>query len=181
MAYVLKFMYNMPYNFIKLQSDGVSLPSSQIQYIINHPFEYFKTFLNSIYHGRSYYITSTLGIFGLIDTYLPGSIYIVTLIVLFVCVLSNLSLDKKVIKGKNKILLLLVSLLSVGLGAKSITGVQGRYFLPLLFPFALVLSNSIFTKNKRIKEFMMKINNNSLLFTLILLNISIIMVILRFY
>ena len=63
------------------------------------------------------------------------------------------------------------------IGGIGISGVQGRYFLPLLMPVLLIFSN------KRIKDnnFFKVIKDNYLLISIVLLIISALVILLRYW
>ena len=71
--------------------------------------------------------------------------------------------------------------MEVGIGAKIITGVQGRYFIPIIPLGIVILSNSILQKNKTIKTFMEKILTNSYLVPLMALVITLVTVFERYW
>ena len=134
----------------------VDIIAAQKKFVLNNPFKYLKIYFNTLFSGRNFYITSFVGILGLIDTYIPIIIIVFyILFLLFTLLVDGSDNDKKVniIKRILAIVIpfVIISLCflgmyiiwtshMIGVKAKTITGVQGRYFIPAfcLLPFAFV-------------------------------------------
>lgn len=171
----------------------------QISFIISHPIDYLKIWITTMIDNRNFYITGMIGTFGLIDTYLVSAYTSMYIIAFLIIVIADTSLSDKKFDWRYKICSVLGIFASVfaifaslyvvwtsiidgyGVGASSITGVQGRYFIPLI-PLAIVLfSNSILTKNQKIKQILVKILDNTYIVSFIMLIISSIAILLRFW
>ena len=68
-----------------------------------------------------------------------------------------------------------------GVGADTITGVQGRYFLPIIPLGMIIFSNSILAKKSIIKKLLNTILENSYLISFIMLAVSSITILLRYW
>ena len=133
------------------------------------------------------------GGFGFLDTYLPLAIISLYIIFLPLITLAENSINKYKINNIIKILLAVCIFLSVvaiftalytgwtvlfnRVGTKDIVGVQGRYFIPLIFPTLLLLSNKLIKDNK----FFDIIRNNYFVIPTLSLLISIFIIIFRFW
>ncbi|MFZ4521747.1 MAG: DUF2142 domain-containing protein [Bacteroidales bacterium] len=122
-------------------------PSSQKSYILHDPIRYTGILVHTLGKSMDLYLTSFVGLFGWIDTPLPGS---VTYSYLFFLILFSLfgTITGKGINLLSKAIFLLVFIAGFVLietalyvycnpvGCDPITAVQGRYFIavgPLLF------------------------------------------------
>ena len=68
-----------------------------------------------------------------------------------------------------------------GVGASEITGVQGRYFIPVMPAIFLFFSNQILQRNTKIKKGMKLLVDNSELVVIVMLCMSAIALLLRFW
>lgn len=191
----LTFLFKIPY--LLLPSNSVSLASQQIHFVLSHPFYFLYVLLSNIYHQFWTQLYWMIGTFGLLDTYLPPLAIVLCLINLLFIFILDASCGKKKISIKIKIISLLSLSFSIFaifsamyidwtpkvlnvIGGNIITGVQGRYFLPLLVFIPILLSNTFLSK---------KINftkenvffDLSLLVIIIVLCLSILMCIIRFW
>lgn len=157
------YMLNTP-----VDANAAKLTLLQRNFVLSHPFKYLGIFFNEIFNHRFFYLSSFVGTLGLLDTFLP--IYIIVLYILFLIV--NLIIDgsnynKKVSIFKRilgiiiPIFIIALSFLGMyliwtplilGVKATSITGVQGRYFIPALCLLPIAFSNN-FKLNKYDKLF----------------------------
>ena len=152
------------YNILTLK--GIvdsSLPGEQVKYVLKNPTNYVKTYFSTLLNNRFFYITTTIGVFGLLDTYMPTILYLIYFIIAIIILLTDCNekvKEKSSITLKYKILIILMSfgMISLsflamyvnwtsimegyGVGATSITGVQGRYFIPAIIPLAIVFANN---------------------------------------
>lgn len=179
-------------------SDGIAV-KEQLNMVLQHPIYYLKIWIKSMIDNRNYYYSGMFGIFGLSDTYVLTLHTVIYSIAFFMINLSDISLSNIKFSWKYKSLSLFGILVSIfgiflamyllwtsvldgyGVGAQTITGVQGRYFLPLL-PMAIVLlSNNILEKNKKVKNILERILDNSYLVFFIMLLISSLAILLRFW
>ncbi|QCT71587.1 DUF2142 domain-containing protein [Eubacterium maltosivorans] len=132
--------------------EGVSV-EGQINFIITHIFTYANICLNYVLKSLPSYFEGPIGNFAYSGTFSSGISYIVTFFMLVLAVVDNNELPKNM-GIKNKIYLLFCVLLSWGLvitslyitftpvGSLTISGVQGRYFAPLLFPLLLLFKTN---------------------------------------
>jgi uncharacterized membrane protein len=126
---------------------GVS-PGAQLDYILDQPLTYFMMIIQAlISHG--FYIRSFIGNLGWFDTPLPLGIYLSYPFFLLAASLYD-DPNQPSFTMKQRVFLLLIFACSAIMiftmlylswnfvGSKSITGVQGRYFLPIAPLFFLV-------------------------------------------
>ncbi len=181
------------YLLTNVAASGNSASSKQITFILKNPIKYLGYILYNIRSQRLFFINTTVGCFGLLDVYLPLFIIAIFLVNLFLISLAEGSTDKYKINYKIKLALLgLVILCVIAIftvmyiswtslmmktGQKDILGVQGRYFIPLIFPVLLVFSNSKIKANKLFKT----IKNNYFLIPTVSLIVSIAVCIFRFW
>ena len=149
-----------------------SLTGKQISCIINNPFRFLGLIFTNIVNSRFFLINGMIGLFGLIDTYLPVPVIIFTIINLFFVGIVEGNSEKYKLNKYFKIfsivyivfVILLIYIVmyiswTVEIGSivcgKVISGIQGRYFIPLIIPFIFLFST------KKI------INKNSLLLSII--------------
>ncbi len=175
----------------------VNNSGEQLKYVMNHPITYLKTWLKTMIGNRSFYFSGMIGTFGLIDTYLPTIYIIIYSIGLLAIVLSDLSICEVKFNWKYKCISILGSIATIfaiftgmyilwtsmelGVGVETITGVQGRYFIPLIPLAMILLANTILSKNEKIKIIMKKILDNSYLIAGVMLSISTITIFLRYW
>ena len=196
-TYVLN---KIPSLFLKETTNDDSIAAmKQLQMVIQHPIYYTKIWFNTMFSGRNYYYTGMFGIFGLSDTYMITAVTVMYSIAFVFIILSDVSLEEKKFNWKYKVMAILGIIASIfgiflamylfwtsimegyGIGAESITGVQGRYFLPLI-PIGITLfSNKILEKNEKIKMFFNKILDNSYVVSVLILAISSLTILLRFW
>ena len=184
-------LMNLQRNFVENNS------GEQLNFVVNNPIEYLKIWLKTMYTDRSYYFNGIVGLFGLIDTYIPTIYLVIYIIGLFAIIVSDFSLCPIKFNWKYKTISVLGSIATIfaiyiglyilwtstelGVGAETISGVQGRYFIPVIPLVIAILSNSILEKNKKIKLFMQKILNNSYFVPTVMLCVTLLTVFLRFW
>lgn len=150
-----------------VSEEGISLSQQQIVFILKNPMEFFRILYQTIKSGRNYYVSSTIGMFGLVDTPMYSVYVYVYALFLGIIGISEISLSRMKIKWHHRLAVLLAVLASVfgmflamyiywtpslyGIGAKVIEGVQGRYFIALLPTVFLIFSNSFIRKNKSLR------------------------------
>lgn len=168
------------YKLITLSGiEGSNLPSEQVHFILNNPFSYIKIYFSTLLNNRFFYLSTFIGVFGLLDTYLPTAFYIIYFIMSIIILLSDCNVkarEQLAIPIYFKIIALFVcfgiislSFLAMyvnwtsildgyGVGASSISGVQGRYFIPALIPIIIIFINKFNSKRfVKLREF---VNNN---------------------
>ncbi len=175
------------------------LAKEQLKYIIHNPFEYCKIYVNTLIEKRQYLIATTIGTFGLIDT----NLYCVFLSIYLVCMplvgISEISLDNVDVDIWGRIAVIISTSAAIfgcflamyiywtsimdgyGIGASEITGVQGRYFIPILPVIFLFFANKKLIKYTIVENIMRKVVENSELLAISMLSVSIIAILLRFW
>ena len=172
-------------------------PSAQIHYVIPNVFNFFEPFMNTLLlnWGDGVY-ASLIGIFGKLDTPLPLLFVILGYITIFIAVLSS-SDDKEMQKQEKKAIVhdtrskiisaLIITGYVVGVYLamyiastppyeKIVTGVQGRYLLPLI-PFGVLFATKkylLFHKRSSYEKLL-------IILPIIVLVASVIIVYLRYY
>lgn len=187
---LVTILFKIPNILINRNIDAIDSPSN-LYYLLNNPIKYISILYRSIISNRLFLLCSTIGVFGLLDCYLPIVIiffYYIYLIILFLADGNGNNINNKI-----KFFIFLGSILTfIGIftvmyiswtpavvqenATQTISGVQGRYFLPLLFPMALIFSNNI--KNKGLFEFVKKYY---IVYPFICLLFSILVLFIRFW
>ncbi|HEY1978479.1 MAG TPA: DUF2142 domain-containing protein, partial [Xanthobacteraceae bacterium] len=122
--------------------------------IIAHPLSYFKVIVYSIRHHHTFYFKSLIGVLGWLTIYLPTTVYVFAASALLLSVLTEPA-DVPRLPGFAvvwNILLLIASVLLIFtstylifeyVASSTIEGVQGRYFIPLLPLFIVILCSIV--------------------------------------
>lgn len=169
----------------------------QLNFILNNPLSYMKIWIKTMIANRNFYFSGIIGTFGLLDTYLP-TVYIVIYGICALAVLfSDFSICPVKFSWKYKCIAILGGIATIfaafmglyilwtsmelGVGAENITGVQGRYFIPIIPLVMIILSNSILSKNKTIKLVMEKILSNYYFVPVMMLCVSTLTIFLRYW
>lgn len=188
-------LFKLPNILCKVTPSGGNLTSKQIHFILTNPIKFLSILFNNILDQRFFQLSSMVGIFGLIDTYNPFVIICLTYIWAILVALSDGICEKIQIKPIFKIFIILYSLFIIfavysamyiswtpkisgnKIGTSYISGVQGRYFIPIIIPVLLLFSN------KKIKKYriMEIIRDNYLISFVAILVISTISIILRYW
>lgn len=188
----ITFLFKLPNYINSTKSSG--LESKQISYIVKNPISYTKTLIKNIITQRNFQITSMVGVFGLLDTTLPFVIIFVIYLNIFMMGLVDGTEENTKIGAKTKILLILYTIFVVVIaytsmyiiwtpyvlhviGGNEITGVQGRYLIPILVPLMLLLSNKKMKNNKLFNVF----SNNYYVLPITVLFVSVMTILLRFW
>ena len=153
----------IPGLFIKTVSTGtasnsVSLTGQQTAYLKAHPLAFFQAVFVTCSTNATYYISTMVATFGLIDTYVPQFIcylYLLLIIITGIVEMSKCSYEISWVMQISSILCYVLSFLGiffamyltwapqeVGVGSDLITGVQGRYFIPALFLPMMIFKNT---------------------------------------
>lgn len=191
----LTILLKLPFMFSKITGTGSNLASKQVLFIIKNPIKYINILLTNILEQRSFQLNGIVGMFGLVDTYLPIVIVALELIFLLIMPFTE-EINKKInISIKMKVMLLFLVLgitvliytgmyiswtpkvVKNAIGGQAISGVQGRYFIPIIFPFLILFSNKLPKKNK----FFSIVQDNYLLIPLITLIFSTFSLVLRYW
>ena len=174
--------------------DETATIMKQFGFVMNHPLKYISYLCYNIKISRYFQLSSAVGLFGLLDTYNPTFITILIYINLVMIALSEGIREKIKINRLTKILIIIFAVSTIigvytalyitwtsvelhKIGTKIITGVQGRYFIPIIMPLLLLLS---FNKGKNCKIFKI-IEENYILVPVITILISMCSIFLRFW
>lgn len=192
------FIPNMLADPIKQTAGGgVSLTQQQMNFITEDPIRFFGVLYHSVKSGRYYYVSSTVGLFGLVDTYMFGAFTYAYVVVAFMIGLFDISLSDIKVKwlertvaflsvsagvfGAFLAMYLLWTPQILGVGGNWIEGVQGRYFLPLLPPVFLILGNGFIRKNTMLKKIGNELLDSWMLPCVTILAIASLTILLRYW
>lgn len=171
----------------------------QLSFIFSNPIKYTAVLFNNIIGQYFYQLRTMIGTLGNLDTNLPGFSLIVLLFSLVITGIADISLCKIKFDIKQKLIVLVILVASTvgiytalywkwtsimpgyGIGSDHITGVQGRYFLPLLFVTFLLFSNNYANKHKKYKICCEKILEYSHIAPFVGLVVSSLIILLRFW
>lgn len=169
----------------------------QLSFIISNPFKYLKIWIKTMISNRNFYFSGMIGTFGLIDTFVPTIYIVMYSLALFIIILSDFSLCPMKFNWKYKCVSILGSIATVfaaflglyifwtsmelGVGAETITGIQGRYFIPIIPLAMIILSNSVLKKNKTIEKIMKKILDYSYFVPSMMLCVMLVTIFLRYW
>ena len=191
--------------YLGLPSESNPLFKEQIDFIIHHPFQYFKILVHNVLSQLKIMSWWMLGVYGCLDTFVPLLIQFLIKIYLFIVIMMDAFYEKISISLKIKIGYFVFAVMAVfamysymyiywtplvleETGGGNITGVQGRYYIPLLLLLPIIFNNSIIGKMKKeskIKKILDKSHelfiNNHYYFTVFSLVCMVIIIILRFY
>jgi uncharacterized membrane protein len=137
--------------------DSATNSSGKIQQLMHNPFISLKIVKETFNYLQDLYYYETIGILGYIDTKLPEWVY--TLFALTISFLTLFEANKgfklywsqRIILWVIGIIVFMGSMLSIYLinpkeNGYIVLGVQGRYFIPVLFPFLLAFNGLIPTR-----------------------------------
>lgn len=171
--------------------------AEQLQYVITNPISYIKILLKTMLINRNFYILGIIGTFGILDTYIPTINLVIYTICGLAIALTDFSVCQVKFNWKYKLISIFGSIATIfsiflalyifwtwleqGVGAEIITGVQGRYFIPIIPLAMIILSNSVLEKNKTIKSVMKIVLDNSYLVPIIMLCVTSVTIFLRFW
>jgi uncharacterized membrane protein len=124
-------------------------PKLQLSFLLNH-LHIVTALLSSIVHQTGYFIATTIGVLGYLDTPMPAPYYFGMLLVLAIAILAEIA-DGRASSRSAVVLILCASFLSVAgvflssyllfspVGSEGLYGAQGRYFIPLAIAAAVGL------------------------------------------
>jgi uncharacterized membrane protein len=124
-------------------------PKLQLAFLLNHP-HIVTALLSSVVHQTGYFIATTVGDLGYLDTPMPAPYYFGMLLVLAIAILAEFA-DGRDFSRSAVALILCASFFSVAgvflssyllfspVGSEGLYGVQGRYFIPLAIAAAVGL------------------------------------------
>lgn len=187
---------------VLLSSKAVSSDTGagdQIRFILKNPFYYLQVLYSTIKEGRDFFVSSTIGVFGLVDTHLYAVIIYPYAALLFIVGILDISRENLSVKWYQRLSVLISVAAGVfgiflamyifwtpiiegfGVGADRINGVQGRYFIPLIPVVFLCFGNRFLCKKAIIRETAIKIVENSTLVSIMALIVSEFVILLRFW
>lgn len=193
----LTILFKIPNLFLDVEQSS-SLASKQLNFLLGHPFTYLRILLLNLFHQFRIQLSWMIGTFGLLDTSLPPLFILISFINLILTFITDAIYEKINIGYLPKLVIFGVLVLSIVgmytamyidwtpqvlgvIGGDQITGIQGRYFLPLLICIPILFSNKIFDKNKKVLEFSKNYSNWSIIILSSCLLISILVSVTRFW
>lgn len=179
------FWLHIASDFLLSITGGVD-PDLQLDYIISNPLRYIKIIIDSVVIYFDLYLYSMLGSSLGLFKILPSPIYIkmnVVILILLILFENSEKISKKIRILSAFIFITIIILIFTSLyldwtivGNQLVDGVQGRYFIPILMPFILLLSST----NFKIKDTTI-FNKNVLLLIMFMENIYILSLIFNNY
>lgn len=166
------------------QASALSGGITQIQYLMQHPLFVIKVLYTTFLQKFQEYMTG-LNTLGSLNYVLGPLVFIVPLVVTFIGAVDRNEACEKIKRKDILVCLSAISMVSIGIamglyigdgrinevGALAIQGIQGRYFIPLIPVFFLVVSPKGITNNvKHFSEKVMGILAVILMFSLYLLH-----------
>lgn len=157
----------------------------QLEWIISNPLYLLQVITHSILTMPDVYLPGYIGIFGWLEIPLPLGIVILAYIGIFLVLFLDRS-EKVMLSGVIRIIMIGVSGITISLiffsqlliwthpADKLISGVQGRYLIPVFPLLLLSFHTKIFPSSGKISRVVM-------LFSVFLLSISIILIYRRYY
>jgi uncharacterized membrane protein len=143
----------------------------QLKFILTSPFEYIQILINTFIVNLKFYLIGFIGNLGWLDTNFPYLFILMYFMILIVTVLFDNSRSKAIIDIKNKglttsigilIILLMETALYItwtskseigGVGFEIVSGVQGRYFIPISIILLILLKINITKYNEKFDKF----------------------------
>ncbi len=140
----------------------LSDPRAQKNFIIGHPLQYTKVFIKTIWQQGNYYINSCIGVLGPLTVWFNQLIYTSYMVVIVTTLLgeapNTVHINKKTkLAALFLFIFIATSIITVmyitwtPLKLSIVEGVQGRYFIPLLFLLPIFTKGLFYTKiNKQV-------------------------------
>lgn len=165
---ILAFL--IPYILMRVSLNGYSIPTPQNEilqkeYVFSSLLVFPKILINTFRSYKVFYLNSFFGNLGQLDTNFPVPVIVLFyLTFIYVIVIEACNINN--IKLKAKLLIIISAIISIfgifykmyigwtsldnilGVGADTVSGVQGRYFIPMFLFLCLPFANSIFNKIK---------------------------------
>lgn len=131
-------------------------PANQVKYILSNPIDYIQILFNTLYDRITLYVFNIVG-FSLCYFDVNLSYLYIYLYLILGTYLMIMDADDRIdAKDKGMMLFVIISCILLmftslyvqwtAVGETIIDGVQGRYFIPLLIPLAVLCNNKIKTK-----------------------------------
>lgn len=195
------FLMKLPTFFIESVSAGTNpRMSEQIQYVLKHPKAYLHIFYTTVKQLRGYYVASTIGLFGLVDTRMPDVFIYAYLF--FAILFGAVEVNEKEglpVKWYHQVVVLFAVMAGVfgiylamylfwtsvapggGVGVPWIDGVQGRYFIPFIPMLYLVFYNRHISRMLGKRKIGQAVSDYGYMVSAVMLTISEVIVLLRFW
>ena len=181
-----------------------AIVGEQLKYIKGHKLKTFGVLSKNIYDQFKIQMYWMFGTHGLLDTYMPQLFVFMLIVITIITIVNDIFNEKEKMSIFYKLTLFVLMILSVYamygimyldwtpktlgvVGGKEVTGIQGRYYLPLLLLIPIVFNNNLLDKikNLKIKNFFKKLNimleENLYIFSCLTLSLVVIFILLRFY
>lgn len=189
----------MPSGDTSVITEDAKLASQQMQFVIHNPVKYLQIYFNTLSSMKLFFVSTTIGTFGLIDTNLYCVFLGAYLFIMPIIGIAETSLDNIKVKVIDRIIVFIsvsatifgcflamyiywTSILdNYGVGAGAITGVQGRYFIPVIPLIFLIFANTKLQKVEKLNKIMKTIVDNFILPSSIILCASVVAILLRFW
>lgn len=180
-------------------ANGIDNSSLQRELVLSNPFNFIKLIFNNIYMQRDYYLATTVGVLGLIDTYLPTAVTAIYFIFVICIAIVEISCSDYKINFFVKLTTAFVIIVSIvgisyimyvgwtsnladyGVGSEIISGIQGRYFIPLIIPVWVIFSNTKLKKYRLINDVEGIFTEYQAIVYISILSLTVITVLLRFW
>jgi uncharacterized membrane protein len=142
-------------------------PLKQLAFIILNPLHFLSTLFTTLNIDFEFYFYTFVGYFGWLTTPLPNFVYLIFLVVLVIAFFGDTRKPFALTQQQKFIFLIVLCLYIVGimlsmylystpLAADQISGVQGRYFIPV-FPILLYLIVSLDISSVSINPYVEKV------------------------
>jgi uncharacterized membrane protein len=169
--------------------------SDQISFILSNPLNFPYVLSNTLLIEFKNYMVMFVGDFGWLDTPLPAVVVGAYLLILIIVALMDKT-EVKINLNQKSIFLVIFSLISIlifafeyitwtAVGLNHIKGIQGRYFIPIAPLLLLLFYNNIPSLNIRERIIKFELNKKTdmmiVLFITVILVITVIKLILRYY
>lgn len=184
----------------RVSAGGNPRAGEQIRYVLTHPRDYLYILYTTVKKLRGYYVASTIGLFGLVDTRMPDIfIYAYLFFALFFGAVEVNEKEDLPVRWYHRAVVLFAVLSGVfgiylamylfwtavipggGVGAPWIEGVQGRYFIPFLPMLYLVFYNRRVSGILRKRKIGQTVSDYGYMVSAVMLAISEVIVLLRFW
>ncbi len=141
-------------------------PAKQLVFIIFNPFSFIKAIVSSISQNFEFFFQSFVGLFGWLTTKLPEFVYFIFVFLLCVALFRDTRDDFRLSKSQRYTFLTVFLLYFIAvmasmylfwtsLGSNAVTGVQGRYFIPVSPLLFCLFVSSIKNSGKYISNWIM--------------------------
>ena len=181
-----------------------SIVGEQLKYIKGHMLKTFGILSTNICGQFKMQMYWMFGTYGLLDVYMPQLFVFILIIVTIITIINDIFNEKEKLHIFYKVSLFILVVLSIYamygimyldwtpkvlgiVGGKEVTGIQGRYYLPLILLIPIIFNSNLLDKikNKKIKHGFNKLDiileENIHIFSCLMLSLVVIFMLLRFY